>query len=206
MQQFQPLGPQRTADEDHPGEVDARPVEAGNQSVSDRVAAGHEHDRYVRRLSLGGERPDGVGDDHSSLEADQISQKSRQPIISSFGPALLDRDVAPVDKAGLAQALAKRSHYVIKRRRRRVAKEADDRYRQLLTACRKRRSRGRAAEQSDECAALHLRGHSITSSALACKVNGTARPSALAVFKFTTSSNLVGCMTGISSGRTPLRI
>src|SRR5262245_36435009 len=39
--------------------------------------------------------------------------------------------------------------------------------------------------------------HSITSSALACKVNGTARPSALAVFKLTTSSNLVGCMTGI---------
>src|SRR5262249_55483460 len=98
------------------------------------------------RCSLGSERSGSIRGDHSRLEADQISQKSRQPIISPFGPALLDRDVAPIDKAGPAQALAKRSHYVIKRRRRCVAKEADDRYRRLLRA-RREWPRRRAADQ-----------------------------------------------------------
>src|SRR5262249_1679759 len=37
------------------------------------------------------------------------------------------------------------------------------------------------AEQRDERASLHLRGHSITSSARASSVGGTSRPSALAV-------------------------
>src|SRR5262249_21763228 len=91
-------------------EVAAGPIEAGNEPVPHRVAAGREHDWYVRSLSFGGEGSGGVGDDHSRLEVDQISQKSRQPIIPPFGPALLDRDVAAVNKAGLAQALAKRSH------------------------------------------------------------------------------------------------
>jgi hypothetical protein len=27
-------------------------VEAGNEAIADRVAAGHKHDRYGRRLSL----------------------------------------------------------------------------------------------------------------------------------------------------------
>jgi hypothetical protein len=39
-----------------------------------------------------------------------------------------------------------------------------------------------------------------------CIVLGTARPSAAAVFKLTTSSNLVGCRTGRSAGLAPLRM
>src|SRR5262245_54850978 len=67
-------------------------------------------------------------------------------------------------------------------------------------------ARGHAAEQRDERAALDLRAHSITSSAATCSVGGTVRPSALAVLRFITHSNLVGCKTGKSAGFSPLRI
>jgi hypothetical protein len=51
-----------------------------------------------------------------------------------------------------------------------------------------------------------LRCYSITSSARASSVGGTSRPSAFAVLRLMTSSNLVGCITGKSAGLSPLRI
>src|SRR6516162_7921324 len=60
----------------------------------------------------------------------------------------------------------------------------------------------RAAEQRDELAPLH----SITSSASASSLSGTLTPSAFAVLRLMTSSNLVGCSTGMSAGFVPLRI
>src|SRR5262249_19357320 len=48
--------------------------------------------------------------------------------------------------------------------------------------------------------------HSITSSARASSVGGTVRPSAIAVIRLITSSNLVGCSTGRSAGLVPRRI
>ena len=48
--------------------------------------------------------------------------------------------------------------------------------------------------------------YSITSSARASSVGGTARPSAVAVLRLTTSSNFVGCTTGRSLGFSPLRM
>src|SRR5262245_41135211 len=48
--------------------------------------------------------------------------------------------------------------------------------------------------------------HSITSSASASSLSGIARPSALAVFRLMTRSNLVGCRTGRSAGFSPFRI
>jgi CheY-like chemotaxis protein len=48
--------------------------------------------------------------------------------------------------------------------------------------------------------------HSITSSAIASTPGGMVSPSALAVFRLMTSSNLVGCKTGRSAGLSPLRI
>ena len=65
------------------------------------------------------------------------------------------------------------------------------------------RPRGRrAAEQRDEIAAFH----SITSSARASRVGGMAIPTALAVLRLITSSNLVDCRTGRSAGLAPLRM
>jgi hypothetical protein len=60
----------------------------------------------------------------------------------------------------------------------------DDGHRWVLRARRQRPRCRRAAEHRDEVAALHLRSHSITSSARASKVGGTSMPSALAVAEF----------------------
>jgi len=48
--------------------------------------------------------------------------------------------------------------------------------------------------------------HSITSSAVARRVCGTVRPSALAALRLMASSNLVGCRIGRSAGFSPLRM
>src|SRR6266545_1140236 len=71
-----------------------------------------------------------------------------------------------------------------------------------LLRARGERPRGRTAEQRDEFAAIH----SITSSARASSVGGTSRPSALAVLRLTTSSNLTGAWTGNSLGFEPWRM
>jgi hypothetical protein len=67
---------------------------------------------------------------------------------------------------------------------------------------RRERPRGCAAEQRDELATFH----SITSSARASSVDGTSRPSALAVLRLMISSNVLDCITGRSTGFAPLRI
>jgi hypothetical protein len=51
-----------------------------------------------------------------------------------------------------------------------------------------------------------IEAYSITSSARASSVGGISIPSARAVLRLTTSSNLVGCSTGRSAGLAPLRI
>ena len=48
--------------------------------------------------------------------------------------------------------------------------------------------------------------HSITWSARASSIGGTSMPSAFAVFRLITNSNLVDCTTGRSAGLAPLRI
>jgi hypothetical protein len=65
---------------------------------------------------------------------------------------------------------------------------------------------GVCADQRDEIAAVRPRAHSITSSARASRAGGTSRPSALAVLRLMTSSNFVGCSTGMSAGFAPRRI
>ena len=70
------------------------------------------------------------------------------------------------------------------------------------TGRRERPCGSRGPEHRDELAALHT----ITSSARASSVCGTSRPSALAVVRLITRSNLVGCSTGRSAGFAPRRI
>src|SRR5262249_28571654 len=72
----------------------------------------------------------------------------------------------------------------------------------LLRARRERPHGRRAGEERGEFAALH----SITSSAMASSLSGIWRPSALAVVRLMTRSNLVGCSTGMSPGFVPRRI
>src|SRR5262249_34271864 len=58
---------------------------------------------------------------------------------------------------------------------------------------------------TDSCTAAR-QDYSITSSAFASSVRGTSRPSALAVLRLMTSSNLVGPWTGSSLGFAPCRM
>src|SRR5262249_50276688 len=84
------------------------------------------------------------------------------------------------------------------------ADKADAYHLWLLLRARRERPRGyRAAEQRYELAAPY---HSITSSARASSDGGTSTPSALAVERLITNSNLLDWTTGKSAGLAPCRI
>jgi hypothetical protein len=76
-----------------------------------------------------------------------------------------------------------------------AAEMADHRHRLLLRSEGAQRDH-RAADEEKQLAPPH----SMTSSARARIDCGTVRPSAVAVLRLTTSSNLVGCSTGRSAG------
>src|SRR5262245_65180631 len=82
-----------------------------------------------------------------------------------------------------------------------VHEHADAPHAARLLRARRERPRRRAAKERDDLAP----SHSITSSAIASRPGGIATPSAFAVLRLITSSNLVGCNTGKSPGFSPLR-
>src|SRR5262249_7880229 len=136
------------------------------------------------------------------LTTDQIGRQWRQSIVLTVRPPIFDRHVAAFDITGFAQALVERAHTVHPAIRRCTAKKPNHRHSWLLRARRERPRCCRAAEQRDELPPPH----SITSSARASSLSGIWRPSAFAVLRLMTNSNLVGCMTGRSAGFSPLRI
>src|SRR5262249_11686666 len=135
----------------------------------------------------------------------ELRRQSWQSIVLSLRVAVFDRQVAPLDIAGFGENLTKQRLQVRKRSGETRAEITDHR-RRLLRPRRQWPRRRRAAEQRDELAALHLRDHSITSSARASSVGGTVRPSARAVIRFMTKSNLIDCTTGRSAGLVPFRM
>ena len=72
--------------------------------------------------------------------------------------------------------------------------------------CDMTRWHARTNKRSDLVTLSHARLHSITSSAVASSVGGIVRPSAFPAFRLITRSNLVGCWTGRSPGRSPFKI
>src|SRR5215831_14278126 len=115
---------------------------------------------------------------------------------------VFDRHVLTLDITGFAEGVAERGHVACHRIGCPEVYEPDDGHRRLLCAHRKR-PRNRAAEERDEGAPLHLRDHSITSSARASRLSGTVRPSAFAVLRLITSSYFVGACTGRSAASRP---
>src|SRR5262249_13768473 len=83
-----------------------------------------------------------------------------------------------------------------------IHEHADPAHLRLLCPCRERPRGCRTAEKRYELAPPH----SITSSACARRLGGTAMPIIRAVGKLRTSSNLVGWMMGMSAGFSPLRM
>src|SRR5262249_22661698 len=125
----------------------------------------------------------------------------RKSVVLTFRPTVFDRHILAFDITRFLQTLAERRDLLAQRSGRSGIEEADHRHCRLLRA-RCERPRSRAAEQRDELAALH----SITSSARSWNSRLIASPSACAVLRLTTSSNLVGCSIGRSAGFAPLRI
>src|SRR5262245_31011308 len=137
-------------------------------------------------------------------ERDQLSCVSENVVGASFGPTGVNPNVLTDAPAGLLQALhecidADMIFFVIHCCREQYT-NAPHPVRLLRTRC--ERPNCRTTNKCDELSP----SHSITSSAAFSKPNGTVRPSAFAVFRLMTKSNLVGCKTGRSAGFSPLRI
>src|SRR5439155_24021584 len=135
--------------------------------------------------------------------ADDVGCQRGQTIIVALRPAVFDRYVLTLDVAGFAESFAEGGENGCAPVGGKAVQEADHRHRLLLRARRERPGdRRRSTEQCDEIAAFH----SMTSSARAKSDCGTVRPSAFAVLRLITSSNLLGCSIGRSAGLAPFSI
>src|SRR5262249_55005844 len=137
----------------------------------------------------------------------EFDSEASQALVIPAWPALLDVDIAFFDPPEILQAPAKRGHTELAfggilcqpTNQHADAPHALSR----LRGARCERPGCRAAENCDELPPPH---HSITSSAASSRPDGTSMPSALAVCRLMTSSNLVDWITGSSAGFAPLRI
>jgi hypothetical protein len=203
-QKLQPLWRQLVHEQRDTGDVAAGMAQTGNQAVFDRVVADRDHNRDDGSSALGrkgGDRPAHRYDD-GDRPAYQILGEHRQFVVLPRRPSELDGDILPFDVAGVFEAIAKCRDQGGKALGRGAAEKPDHRHSRLLSANRQRPGDPRAGQQDQQVASVH----SMTSSARARIDGGTVRPSALAVFRLTTSSKVVGCSTGRSAGLVPLRI
>src|SRR5262249_45585045 len=191
------------------GRVVARPGKAGDQTKPDRVFADAEDDWDRCGGSFGrlGASAEAGCRDHGHAAADEVSHDRGQAVVLAVQPVVRDHHVLARDVTGFVEGFAERSAKARRVLGRSGADKADDRHHRLLRTRRQRpRSRRRATQKLDELAPLHLRGHSITSSARTKSDGGTSRPSDLAVLRLRTVSYLVGAWTGSSAGLAPRRI
>ena len=86
------------------------PVEAGNETEFNRVAAASEHDGNSggRRLSRDASLLAAGCSDDCHATTSQISRQFRWPIVLAFRPAKFDGDVAPLDVTHFAEAVTER--------------------------------------------------------------------------------------------------
>src|SRR5262245_42321175 len=164
VQQPQRLACDLAVEPAHAGDVAARPVEARDVALLDRVACSREHDRNSlgRCHSRQYRSATSCRGDHVDLVVDQISCKGRQPIVPIFCKTVFNRHVTAIDIARFTQATAERRRQVGPIIWPQAVQEPDHRHRQLLRARRERPRRRRAGHERDELAAAT---HSITSSA-----------------------------------------
>src|ERR1700730_15199296 len=188
--------------------AEPRGVRAGTgkrarQACADHVI-GERHDGNGRRGSLRrANRGVAAAQDRVGAGADDLGGDGGKSIVARIEAAAIDRKILSLDES-LPGKLLKKWRPDDRRQRN---QHADPPHAiALLAAPRarpKQRRRGRrTAQERDELAALH----SITLSARTRIESGTVRPSAFAVLRLMTNSNLVGCSTGRSAGLAPLRI
>jgi hypothetical protein len=171
--------------------INAQAREACDESAADRITYLHEDNRdRARLLEHRRSYRCGVGEDQVGLQIDEFLRKFAHQIRIRHWPAMLDPDVTALCPAELQKPLAQRRspprgfRIVLGIRH----QHADARHPLWLLRARCERPRKRrAAEQSDEVAAVH----SITSSARTSNDGGTSIPSDFAVLRLMISSNLV---------------
>src|SRR5262249_32527844 len=190
------------------GNVRAGTRQACHKAVTDRVSGQREHDRDRRCGLLRGQRWCGSGgNDDVDLKPHKLGGNLGETLAASFRPPILDGNGPALEPTQLVQTPHERGDPRTLGQCGARSKIPDGpQSRGLLRLRRERPRYRRAAEKRYEHATLHLRGHSITSSARSRKGSGTLNPIALAVLRLTTSSNLTGCSTGRSAGLAPCKI
>ena len=138
-QQLEPLCRQLRTLKIDARQVAARPREAGDKTVLDRVVRHAEHDGDRRRCTLGRECcGEACGcDDHRDLPANQLGRKFGESF-RLLCPAIVDRYVLALDIAGFFEALAKSAQPLGNRFGRSDLEKSDYRHRRLLRPRRQR--------------------------------------------------------------------
>src|SRR5262249_52542725 len=128
--------------------------------------------------------------DHVRRQPDQLRRINARKRGVASAPASIDAKILAFNPSQLTKSLDECRVIRLPRRigRRAIHQHTDAPRAVSLLRPRRERPRCRAAEQRDEVAPIV---HSITSSARASNVAGTSSPSALAVLRLITSSNLV---------------
>ena len=150
-------------------------------------------------------QPCWIGQNGVGRERDQFRCVTAQSVGIAAGSAVIDPDVLTIGPTQLLQRLLECGEAGLSFRvlRGQIHEYADPPHALgLLRAQTASSTRRRAAEKRDELAPPH----SITSSAIESSAGGTSMPSARAVCRLMTNSNLVDCSTGRSAGFAPLRI
>src|SRR4029077_5654789 len=202
VQQSKSLRFQCCGENAYPGDISTGPIDACDEAELNWVGTDRAHDWNRRGCSFGREIAAAGSNDYRNLTADQIASQRLQAIGTTLSPAKFDASVLILDDPGFVQSPAKCFDIACVFGGFFAVQESDNRNRRLLCACDARPRDSRATEKRDEIAA----SHSITSSAIESTSGGTAMPSARAVCRLMTSSNLVDCNTGRSAGLAPLRM
>ena len=188
-----------------PGRVAAGMRHRGDKSRPNHVT-GDREDRQRHRCLLRGlhcGRPN--GDDDIDLGLDQSGRSARELFGAQPKPALIDDQVLAFDKAERPQRIKQeRGRAKIARIGGQTADAINPPSLRGEGGARQQHRRG--AGENAPARLADAAAHSITSSARCSSGCGTVRPSALAVLRLITSSNVVGCCTGRSAGFSPLRI
>src|SRR6516164_9966602 len=140
--------------------LSTKPAPTGSGTITNTIVHAARDLQHRRRPRIAGD------EDDIRRERDQFRRISAKTIGLAASPAGLDVHIAPDSPTRLLQALqkcpmARLSERIVGSR----VSEHTDAPHPLLLRARRERPGSRAADQRDELAALHFRGHSITSSA-----------------------------------------
>ena len=209
LEEFKPFSAQAVFELHEARGITARSRQTLDDAGADGIGDEDKHERHGScRLQKHCHGCAAANEDDLRCERSQFHRVFANVIGAAATPAIVDPEVAALDPAQLCQHVAKHSvarvHgcFIGDSRERAQAPNAWF----LLCAGGERPNnrmrRRRATQKGDELAPPH----SITSSARPSSIGEISRPSALAVLRLITNSNLTGPWTGSSLGFAPLRM